>query len=56
MDTFTVRNRRERTGEPIRDAEEGKLSLVTKYGQPVFIAVPSGEWLLRFGLAAVRYR
>jgi prevent-host-death family protein len=51
MDTFTVRDLRERTGELIRDAEEGKLSLVTKHGQPVFIAVPFDEWLLRFGLA-----
>jgi len=52
MDTFTVRDLRERTGELIRDAEEGKLSLVTRHGQPVFIAVPFDEWLLRFGLAA----
>jgi prevent-host-death family protein len=51
METFTVRDLRERTGELIRDAEEGKLSLVTKHGQPVFIAVPFDEWLLRFGLA-----
>lgn len=51
MDSFTVRDLRERTGELIRDAEEGKLSLVTKHGQPVFIAVPFDEWLLRFGLA-----
>ena len=39
MDVFTVRDLRERTGELIRDAEEGKLSLITKHGQPVFIAV-----------------
>jgi prevent-host-death family protein len=51
VDSFTVRDLRERTGELIRDAEEGKLSLVTKHGQPVFIAVPFDEWLLRFGLA-----
>lgn len=50
MDTFTVRDLRERTGELIRDAEDGKLSLVTKHGQPVFIAVPFDEWLVRFGL------
>ncbi len=50
MDTFTVRDLRERTGELIRDAEEGRLALVTKHGQPVFIAVPFDEWLVRFGL------
>jgi len=51
MDAFTVRDLRERTGELIRDAEAGKLSLITKHGVPVFIAVPFDEWLLRFGLA-----
>ena len=50
MDAFTVRDLRERTGELIRDAEEGKLSLVTKHGQPVFIAVPFDEWIVAFGL------
>lgn len=50
MDTFTVRDLRERTGELIRNAEEGRLALVTKHGQPVFIAVPFDEWLVRFGL------
>lgn len=51
MDTFTVRDLRERTGELIRDAEQGKLSLVTKRGQPVFLAVPFTEALLETGLA-----
>lgn len=50
MDIFTVRDLRERTGELIRDAEEGKLSLVTKHGQPVFVAVPFDESMLREGL------
>ncbi len=50
MDTFTVRDLRERTGELIRDAEQGKLSLVTKHGQPVFVAVPFDETLLKEGV------
>lgn len=50
MDTFTVRDLRERTGELIRDAEAGKLSLVTKHGRPVFLAVPFDETLVREGL------
>jgi len=50
MDAFTVRDLRERTGELIRDAEEGKLSLVTKHGHPVFIAVPFDDWLVAFGV------
>lgn len=51
MDTFTVRDLRERTGDLIRDAEAGKLSVVTKHGQPVFVAVPFDETLLREGVA-----
>ncbi|OYW26418.1 MAG: type I-E CRISPR-associated protein Cas5/CasD [Methyloversatilis sp. 12-65-5] len=47
METFTVRDLRERTGELIRGAEEGRLSVVTKHGTPVFIAVPFDETLLR---------
>lgn len=51
MDTFTIRDLRERTGELIRDAEAGKLSIVTKHGQPVFVAVPFDEVLVREGVA-----
>lgn len=50
METFTVRDLRERTGELIRDAEAGKLSLVTKHGTPVFVAVPFDETLLQEGV------
>lgn len=50
MDTFTVRDLRERTGELIRDAESGELSVITKHGRPVFVAVPFDETLIRYGL------
>ena len=50
MDTFTVRDLREHTGTLIHDAEEGKLSLITKHGRPVFLAVPFTEQLLNLGL------
>ena len=46
MDTFTVLDLRERTGALIRDAEAGKLSVITKHGNPVFVAVPFNESLL----------
>ena len=45
MDTFTVRDLRERSGEWIRHAEEGKLSIITKNGHPVFVVVPFDETL-----------
>jgi prevent-host-death family protein len=50
MDAFTVRDLRERTGELIRDAEAGKLSVVTKHGKPVFVAVPLDDRLIEEGL------
>lgn len=50
MDTFTVRDLRERTGALIHDAEAGQLSLITKHGHPVFLAVPFTETLLELGL------
>jgi prevent-host-death family protein len=50
MEMFTVRDLRNRTGELIREAEQGHLSLVTKHGQPVFVAVPFDEALLESGV------
>jgi prevent-host-death family protein len=50
MQTFTIRDLRDRTGELVRDAEAGKLSIVTKHGQPVFVAVPFDEALLEGGV------
>ena len=50
MEIFTVRDLRERTGELIRGAEAGKLSVVTKHGKPVFVAVPFDDVLLREGV------
>jgi len=52
MEAFTIRDLRERTGELVRGAEQGHLSVVTKHGQPVFVAVPMDESLLREGLSA----
>ena len=50
MDTFTIRDLRERTGELVRDAEAGELSVVTKHGRPVFVAVPFDETMIREGV------
>jgi len=50
METFTIRDLRERTGELVRGAEDGKLSLVTKHGVGVFVAMPFDEELLRSGV------
>ena len=50
MHTFTVRDLREHTGELIRGAENGELSVITKHGTPVFVVVPFDETLLREGV------
>ncbi len=47
MESFTDRDLRERTAELIRGAEAGRLSVITKHGAPVFVAVPFDETLLQ---------
>ncbi len=49
LDVFTVRDLRERTGELIKAAEEGRLSLVTKHGRPTLLTIPFDERLLAHG-------
>jgi prevent-host-death family protein len=51
MQTCTIRELRDHAGDLVRQAESGKLSVVTKHGQPVFVAVPFDEALLREGVA-----
>lgn len=50
METFNIRDLRNRTGDLVRAAEHGQLSLVTKHGRPVFVAVPFDESMLRCGI------
>lgn len=51
METFSIRDLRERSGELVRQAEAGHLSIVAKHGRPLFVAVPLDEHLLREGVA-----
>lgn len=51
MQTFNIRDLRDRTADLVCEAESGRLSVVTKHGQPVFLAVPFNETLLREGVA-----
>jgi len=58
MHTFTTRDLREGTHELVLDAEAGKLAVVTENGQPLFVAVPFDDVLLRGGVnlaLAVRF-
>ena len=49
MKHYTIRGIREHTGELVRNAEAGHLSVITKHGKPVFVAVPFDETLLQHG-------
>ena len=50
MEAFTIRDLRERTGDLVRGAEAGVLSVVTRHGQPVFVAVPFDDTLVAEGV------
>lgn len=50
LDVFTVRDLRQRSGKLLKDAEEGRLAVVTKHGRPAFLAVPFDERLLALGV------
>jgi prevent-host-death family protein len=51
METFAVRDLREHTGELVRNAEGGQLSVVSKHGKPLFVAVPFTDALLAAGVS-----
>ncbi len=50
LDVFSVRDLRQRSGDLLRDAEEGRLAVITKYGRPAILAVPFDAQLLELGL------
>lgn len=50
MQSFTIRDLREHTGELSRTAEQGKLSLITRHGHPLFVSVPFSESILQHGV------
>jgi predicted HTH domain antitoxin len=50
MQTFSIRDLRDRSGELTHEAEEGRMSLVTKHGQPLFVSVPFGDVLIENGV------
>lgn len=48
-ETFTIRDLRDRTGDLVRQAEAGRLSLVTRHGHRVIVALPVDEQTLERG-------
>lgn len=53
MQTFSIRDLRERSGELSREAEAGRLALVTRHGQPLFVSVPFTDQVLGAGVQAI---
>ncbi len=50
LDVFTARDLRQRSGELLQDAKEGRLALITKHGRPALLALPFDDWLLSYGV------
>lgn len=52
MGLFSARDLRTRSSALVRDAEEGKLSVITKRGKPTALTLPFDRRLVDLGLAA----
>jgi predicted HTH domain antitoxin len=50
MQTFSIRDLRERIGELTRAAKSGELAVVAKHGEPIFLTVPFDDLLLQLGV------
>ena len=50
VDVFSMRDLRQRSGELIKEAEDGHLALITKHGRPAILAVPFDDRLLKLGV------
>jgi predicted HTH domain antitoxin len=50
MQTFSIRDLRERTGDITRAAESGEMTVVAKHGEPIFLTVPFDDFLLQHGV------
>ncbi|MFP4259567.1 MAG: type II toxin-antitoxin system prevent-host-death family antitoxin [Opitutales bacterium] len=50
MDIYSVRDLRNHSSRLMKDAEEGRLSIITKRGKPTVLAIPFAEQSLRLGV------
>jgi len=50
LDVFSARDLRNRSGGLLKEAKEGRLSLITKHGHPAALSVPFDAALLELGL------
>jgi len=50
MQTYTLSDLREQCPQVLKNAEAGKLAVITHQGQPVFVAVPFDDTIIKTGL------
>ncbi len=50
LNVFSARDIRQRSDELLRNAEHGRLSVITKHGRPAILAVPFDERLIEVGI------
>lgn len=50
IDAYSVRDLRNHSSRLMKDAEDGRLSIITKRGKPAILAVPFAEQSLRVGV------
>ena len=50
MQTFSIRDLRERTGDITRTAESGEMAVVAKHGEPIFLTIPFDDMLIQHGV------
>lgn len=53
MQSFSIRDLRERSGVLSQEAEQGNISVVTRHGHPLFISLPFSDELLSQGVHIV---
>jgi prevent-host-death family protein len=51
MELFSARDLRTRSSELVRDAEQGRLAVITKRGRPAALTLPFDRRLVELGLA-----
>lgn len=51
IEVFSVRDLRNRSTEFVRDAEAGRLSVITKRGKPTALTIPFDRRLIELGLS-----
>ena len=50
VDVFSVRDLRQRSGDLLKNAENGQVAVITKHGRPAILAVPFDARLLDLGV------